>query len=262
MLFALTLALGTATYAWFAVGRVAQIDPVTINASTSGDLKIASGKITDPASSSFGSAADITTTGYAGTEVSGNGGATFYKDAGTTARATNGTPTTYAAAVSGTDYVVQELSFMVADRIDVYLSDASVINNTSGSVRGAVRVGFEEWNTVGGAYEQRFVWAPYTTSVGNTSLYVSAIAPYTEQSYTFVKGNLPTPTSTSGTGTNPTIQGKICTVNTNYGVAGVCNIRVKIWLDGLDPDAIYSNLQFDAATWATTLSFVGVPAGS
>lgn len=260
MLMALAVSLGTATYAWFVVGRVVQIDPITIDASTSGDLKIAAGKIVDTASNAFGNTADLSTAGYTGTEVSGNvvnGTATFFKDAGTTARAADGTPTSWGVAASPTDYVVQEISFLVADRIDVYLSDVSFITNEIGSVRGAVRVAFEEFNTVTSKYEQRMIWAPYTT-LASTQNYISAISPYTEASYTFVKGNLPLQTQSAGAGSN----GKICTVNTTFGVPGICNVRVTIWLDGKDPDAIYANLLADTATWKTGLSFVGVPAGS
>lgn len=262
MLIALTIALGTATYAWFAVGRVAQVDPVTINASTSGDLKIATGKIVDPNSTAFNTTAALSTAGYTGTEVSGNtldGSATFFKDEGSTARDVNGTPTTWTAASSPADYVVQELSFSVAAHIDVYLSNDSAINNESGSVKGAVRVSFEEWNTVSGAYEQRFVWAPHTTEETSSLNYISAIDPYTESSYTFVRADyLPLPTQATGSGS----EGKVCTVNTTFGVAGVCNVRVTIWLDGKDADANYLNLTADSATWSTALSFVGVPAGS
>lgn len=265
MLLFIAGALSASTYAWFAVGRIATVDPYQINVSATGNLKIAPGDVTDVNSSLFMTVLDFgNIDNFNKSEVSSDGN-TFVKP-------TDLTNTDFVNANPTSDYISKDFTVLFDEPKFLFLSGESFIEDVTGTLSKAARIAIYEYVDPNPDPELRFVWAPNTEQFVSGSGLVNFVKPngdntYDENAtYTAIKSGLPT-VSTSDEiplcGDISDEPGYISTFNTTSGTKTSVRIKIVIWVDGSDPDSKASSLdsETDKARWKANLNFSAFTAG-
>lgn len=256
---ALLSTVATATYAWFSINTTVTVGVSSLTAVTGDNIEISDD------GTSWGSSVSLTLDDLDSTvtDISGNG-KEFYNKSGH----------------ASTDFVEFDLQFRASSYYNIYLNSLSTVtpnakvldgstaenkssygNFSKDYIAGAVRVAFLFNDNV------QLVWAPnshYTLS-GTAGNYSVSSSDTTEKTYTYSLANNQTGTFS---GSNFLATGKIdagatTTIYTDknpvatiipdtYGVVKAVSVKVRIWIDGRDPECVNP---FLGGVFNTTLGF-------
>lgn len=256
---ALLSTVATATYAWFSINTTVTVGVSSLTAVTGDSIEISDD------GTSWGSSVSLTLDDLDSTvtDISGDG-KDFYNKSGH----------------ASTDYVEFDLQFRASSYYNIYLNSLSTVTPNAKTLTGASSdnkssYGLFSKDLIAGAVRVAFlfndnvqlVWAPnshYTLS-GTAGNYSVSTTDTSEKTYTYSLANNQTgtfggdnflATGAIDAGAATTIYNTKNPVATivpdTYGVVKAVTVKVRIWIDGNDPECVNP---FLGGIFNTTLGF-------